>query len=370
MSENISFHLGDLLNQGGGKDSIPDHVSENQDNTTHELGEESVAQQVIDDLGLDKDREELAEIEKPESTNQEKESKTLSLKKHVKKPSLYERQLKSLAEQQDARIKALESALLEKQKTEGTLRKVSQELYKYGSLKDKETIQREEYILNEQLKEALYAGDIERQIAINQQLRELVPQKSKLDQRMPDYLEDPKEEENYFGDNYYNQPMEEVSASVNPAFQEWYDSNPWLQIDHLKQKAADVMENLDGELSFDGKMDLIGTPQYFEEINKRMRNQFKKGKMQSTGKYGSQPPLPVSNGSGMGEMSGAEYSEKEPWKRIKLDADQMDSAMRTLGFNEQQKGKPLTRAEKIEKMQKHLYHMRNMGNSDEPITLW
>lgn len=376
MSDALSFSLDDLLNKGGSvsKDA-PEEVSSDQMSTIVELNEDNnddaASKKIIDTLGLDKDRDDDSydsgkDLDRSENEQREESRDTT---KKVKRPSLYERQLKTLAEKQDARIKALESALVEKQKKEETLRKVGQELYKYGSLKDQETLSREESSLNEKLREAIYSGNVDKEIEINQRLRDIAAEKYKLNPSMPEYLSDPEEEENLFGEEYYaQQPLDQIEEEQNAAFKKWYSENDWLKIDHLKQKAVDIMESLDGELALDGNMSAIGTAPYFNEINKRMRSQFKKSKMQASGKYGTQPPLPVSNGDGLSDMS-SDSDGKDGWRRVKLTPDQIDSAVRVLGFNEQQKGRPLTRSQKIERMQKYIYNSRNIKD-DEPIQLW
>jgi len=368
MEENNSFSLGDILTKEGKPKSMGDDssilVSDGQhDVKPEDLGEEAL----IKTLGIEEDENHFPD-EEEHVEEKSKESKTLKLKENIKKPSLYERQLKTLADQQDSRIKALESALLEKNKKEELYRKTSQELYKYGALKDQESIDNQEYILNEQLKDAIHSHDIDGQVNINDKLRKLTALRAKLDSNIPSYLQDPQEEENYFGENYYQPPVEQEQMEV---LNQWYESNPWLKVPHLKQKAADIMQELEEDLALDGKLELINTPQFFEEVSKRVKDQVKKSRMQNTGRYGTKPPSTVSSGAGAADLSPA-VEGKEPWRRIKLSQDDIDSAIRVIGLREQQMGKPLTKEQKIERYQKALYDdaKKQQKYQDNFIRLW
>ena len=66
-------------------------------------------------------------------------------------------------------------------------------------------------------------------------------------------------------------PQEDFEEQINPAAQNWIAQNPWYsKSPHLREKANQQMLNLEDELYLKGQDHLIGTPEYFAEIKRRM----------------------------------------------------------------------------------------------------
>lgn len=211
-------------------------------------------------------------------------------------------------------------------------------MYYYGS-----NIESDIHHVKKELEVAIDDNDAKRQAELQSRLAELTSQKLVVD-NFKSQNEAQEQQARYYAQNFEAQQQyqyQKKAEELNNSFNEWVGYNEWAnpESDSFDEELCDYVRlagtKLDNELLSNNRGDLIGTPEYFQEMDNRVEvisNARDKGYFKKFNRNNlnmREAPNLVSrvrNGGGSSSGSGS--------NKIRLSAEEMDMA-KSLGLKPQ-----------------------------------
>lgn len=270
-------------------------------------------------MSLDQDNKSSAEVLMNPEPETEQEQETQQRYAKSQKEVRRERNLKSKLDQL-----SYEKELVQRQNQELALRLHNQEqllfdkqnqLEENSEYKNKyyeNNLQiREQAILSE-LKTAKENGDLDKEIALSRALAQVTAEQSTYGlYRSQAPVENQQPYQQY--QQPYQQPYQQQPVNHEPtAYDEWLESNPWADArtesfdPSLRGEIEQISRDLDKRLKFSGNTEIIGTPQYYNTLNRIMSNKYNPGdsepeEEEEEPQYAPSHVAPVSRRTGMAD---------------------------------------------------------------------
>lgn len=181
---------------------------------------------------------------------------------------------------------------------------------------------REQSILNE-LKVAKEEGDIQKEIEMTQAMAQVVAEKSTYGlyksqiHNQPRQNDGYQEEIDYSPQHYmtqapYQEPYQEHDEPENEHLETWLEKNQWADpssanySQRLRGEVGEFASELDERLKYNGRADMIGTPEYYDALDNLMKDKYSTSQerpQQNSGYSGGSMVAPVSrSGSSMSDQ--------------------------------------------------------------------
>lgn len=365
-SSNIdSFTLDDVLPNENVESSKDDadrlNIEENDDIV--ELTEDEFSEHSQDEPDENSnDQPELFGLddEKDKEPVQEKPSPK---RRKNKRPTLEERRALAILEQEQARTQQLEAQYAQLLEENQHLKKYSKAQEEHVNLTNRQALEVYENTLLEDLEQAELDGDVREKIRLQNQLAELKARKVYAE-TMSSSREDEEDESlpTYFGPDYYNSIFNEPRDEV---FEAWAEKNRWINNPTLAAEAERVHDELQGRLSLEGRDDEIGTTQFYNEVGRLVRERFNAGnRPRARSSLAPRNVVSAPTSSFNYNSQNGLSDSRRPWATIPLDKEQAEFALKAMGQREAMAGKPLSKAQKLDRMRKHIWEDQRGASAD------
>ncbi len=270
---------------------------------------------VIDDVQQEQPMEEEVHEKRSDRSERRSQKKRETLK-HQLNYARHENKLKE-AQNQELLIRLQEKERLLSEKQNQVEEAVNNDHNRYVNSLGL----REQSILSE-LRVAKEEGDIQKEIEMTQAMAQVVAEKSTYDLYKSQIHNQQRQDNNYEEDNYstqhyapqvpYQDQEYEEHDSENEHLDDWLERNPWADPSsskyswRLRGEAQEISSEMDKFLSDSGRADIIGTPEYFDSLDKLMREKYDTSNerpQQNSGYSGGSMVAPVSrSGSSMSDQ--------------------------------------------------------------------
>lgn len=318
----VKFSLDEDIQSSGESPQTLDQLNDLHDKFLESVGQESTQNEAEKFL--------TSEVNEDHSESQpEVEQERFSVeppKKKQKRQTLAERKMANMLQKHEAEVLRLreENEVLRQNSIQNAESAIEN---KMDSLKSKITaVERALFMAKEEgdaeteaKAQSLLTKLLIQQDRINQQKEHFVYQKEYSD----NYAVDPLPSYNYYGDDSYSEPEE----PSNPVHSQWLDANPWAdpysnQFDEGMYKVADsIAVVLNTKYEKAGRLDMIGKPEYYRELNREISNTY--GGQPSSRNYANSRGPRVSPSSGGGSYYG---NSMQSQKGVKLSNFELEHA--------------------------------------------
>jgi hypothetical protein len=130
------------------------------------------------------------------------------------------------------------------------------------------------------MKRAREEGDVDREFQLINELAEVKAKKTTNHLAQHHKYERQEQQLRQMQEEAYvpieTSPAVAPSPPVNEHFQDWVEENPWFEENpRLRKEAEEIGQDLAARLSFNRKSHEIGTPDFYDSINKLMSDRYK-----------------------------------------------------------------------------------------------